>query len=276
MQLQDGFRAASAMDQEVATSVGAVQSLKNPTKSRFAWLHPHVYLGIHSVVGLALSAACAWAFFAIADEFPEKGAFARLDTFVTIWLQAHGTETGESMFVGISYLGAQVLIALMGVVAVLLLARRDWRHLTVLGVTCGGGALLNAMLKAIFHRARPMYATEFHATSWSFPSGHAMDSLIVYGLFAYWLARRKPAARTLVFVGTALLVGCIGFARIYLGVHYLSDVLAGYSAGVAWLIVCVSGYRFAEARRVGPSGHDEAPRTRPTAATATDAKSIHV
>ena len=53
-----------------------------------------------------------------------------------------------------------------------------------------------------------------------------MDSLIVYGLFAYWLSRRRPTARSWLFAASALLVGCIGFARIYLGVHYLSDVLA--------------------------------------------------
>ena len=87
------------------------------------------------------------------------------------------------------------------------------------------------LLKTIFHRARPTYASEFHMTSWSFPSGHAMDSLIVYGLFAYWLAEAKPAARRPIFAGAAVLVGAIGFARIYLGVHYLSDVIAGYSAG---------------------------------------------
>ena len=144
---------------------------KNPTQSRFAWLHPRVYLGVHGVVGLTLSAACAWAFFAIADEFPEKGAFARLDTFVTTWLQTHGTETGESIFVGVSYFGAQILIALLVIAAVVLIARRDWRHLSVLAVTCGGGALLNAMLKVIFHRARPTYATSSTRCRGASPAG---------------------------------------------------------------------------------------------------------
>jgi undecaprenyl-diphosphatase len=212
-------------------------------------------------VGLALSAACAWAFFAIADEFPEKGALARLDAFVTTWLQVHGTETGESIFVVVGYFGTQILVALLVIVGIVLVARRDWRHLVVLVATSGGGALLNAVLKTIFHRARPMYSAEFHATWWSFPSGHAMDSLIVYGLFAYWLSRRRPAARVPLFVGAALIVGCIGFARIYLGVHYLSDVIAGYSAGFVWLMVCVTGYQFAEARRVGPSGRNDVPKT---------------
>ena len=58
-----------------------------------------------------------------------------------------------------------------------------------------------------------------------------------------------------------MIVASIGYARIYLGVHYLSDVIAGYFAGLVWLVVCVTGYQFAESRRVGPSGSDEAPKT---------------
>jgi len=233
--------------------------LSPPTHSRFAWLHPRAYLGLHGIVGLALAVACAWGFFAIADEVPEKGMMVRVDSAVTAWLQTHGTEWGESIFVGVSYLGAQVLIALLIVVAVVLIGRRNWRHLAALAVTCGGGALLNAALKSVFHRTRPTYAAEFHVSSWSFPSGHAMDSLIVYGMFALWIGDRFPRARKSVLVAAALLVGAIGYARIYLGVHYLSDVAGGYTAGFVWLMVCVSGYRFAERRRVGPSGADEAP-----------------
>jgi len=133
--------------------------LNKPARSRFAWLHPIAYLGIHGTVGLAIAAACTWAFFAMADEVPEKGAMVRVDLAVTNWLQAHGTETGETIFWTLSWLGAQVLIALLVVVAIVLVVRRDWRHLGVLAVTCGGGALLNGVLKLVFHRARPSFAT---------------------------------------------------------------------------------------------------------------------
>jgi len=232
-------------------------AVSRPTRSRFAFLHPRVYLGLHGVVGLSLAAACTWLFFAIADEVPEKGAMIRVDNAVATWLQVHGTETGETIFVGVSYLGAQVLIAVLLAVAIVLILRRDWRHVAVLAITCGGGALLNGILKLVFHRARPTYAVEFHASSWSFPSGHAMDSLIVYGLFAYWLGARTPGHRRLVYAGAAVLIGAIGYARLYLGVHFLSDVVAGYGAGFVWLSVCVTGYQFAERRRVGVAGADE-------------------
>ncbi len=232
-------------------------AIPRPTRSRFAFLHPRVYLGLHGIVGLLLASACTWLFFAIADEVPEKAAMVRVDNAVATWLQVHGTETGESIFVGVSYLGAQVLTAVIVAVAILFIVRRDWRHLAVLAITCGGGALLNGALKLVFHRARPTYAVEFQAVSWSFPSGHAMDSLIVYGLFAYWLGARHREYRRLLYLGAAALVAAIGYARLYLGVHFLSDVIAGFSAGLVWLSVCITGYQFAERRRIGAGGEAE-------------------
>ena len=232
-------------------------AIPRPTRSRFAFLHPRVYLGLHGIVGLLLAATCTWLFFGIADEVPEKGAMVRVDNAVAAWLQAHGTERGETIFVGISYLGAQILTALLIAIAIVLIVRRDWRHLAVLAITCGGGALLNGALKLGFHRTRPTYASEFHVASWSFPSGHAMDSFIVYGLLAYWLGARFREYRALIYIGAALLIGAIGYARLYLGVHFLSDVIAGYSAGFVWLSICVTGYQFAERHRVGPSGTHE-------------------
>ena len=232
-------------------------SIPRPTRSRFAFLHPRAYLGVYGIVGLALAASCTWLFFAIADEVPEKAGMVRVDNAVAAWLQVHGTEGGETLFVGVSYFGAQLLTALIVGIAIVFIVRRDWRHVAVLAITCGGGALLNGALKLVFHRARPTYAVEFHAASWSFPSGHAMDSLIVYGLLAYWLGARRPEHRRLIYLAAGVLVCAIGYARLYLGVHYLSDVIAGYCAGFVWLSVCVTGYQFAERRRIGLGGADE-------------------
>jgi membrane-associated phospholipid phosphatase len=240
----------------------SADAIPKPTRSRFAFLHPHIYLGLHTVVGLLLAAGCTWLFLAIADEVPEQGAMIRVDNAVTSWLQVHGTETGEAIFVGVSYIGAQVLTVVLLVLAITLIVRRDWRRLAVLAVTCGGGALLNGAMKLVFHRERPAYAEEFHLTTWSFPSGHAMDSLIVYGLLAYWLGTKWPEKSRLIYIGAALLIGAIGYARIYLGVHYLSDVIAGFSAGAVWLFVCITGDQFAERRHVGTNAAESAASAR--------------
>lgn len=250
---------SDARDDPASPPPPSTSTAKKPWRSRFAWLHPKLYLGLHTTIGLACSAAATWAFFAIADEVPEKGLMVRADTAVTVWLQTTGTERGESIFSAISLLGSPILAGLLVIVAIVLLVRRDWRHLALLAVTCGGGGLLNLALKASFHRARPSFASEFETGgTWSFPSGHAMDSFIGYGLLAYWIARRFPRVRRPAIMSAVGLVLLIGFSRIYLGVHYLSDVLAGYSAGCVWLAVCVTAADFAERRRVGPAGADEA------------------
>jgi undecaprenyl-diphosphatase len=225
-----------------------------PTETKFAKEHPHTFLGLYGIVGLLLAAASTWIFFVLADEVPENGWMVRIDNTVTNWLQTHGTEFGESVFWSISLLGAPVLVALLVTVAGVLAYRRNWRRLVALAITCGGGAILNVALKASMQRTRPSYASEFNARSWSFPSGHAMDSVIAYGFLAHWAISRRPQWRKPIIIATIALVGTIGYARIYLGVHYLSDVVAGYCAGCVWLVICINGFRFAQRRRIGSSG----------------------
>jgi undecaprenyl-diphosphatase len=99
----------------------------------------------------------------------------------------------------------------------------------------------------MFHRERPLAATEFvRSGSFSFPSGHAMESIAVYGALAYLIVERVPPSRYVAWLGWLGLAGIIGFSRVYLGVHYASDVAAGFAAGFVWLFTCVTGYRFAE------------------------------
>jgi undecaprenyl-diphosphatase len=115
-----------------------------------------------------------------------------------------------------------------------------------------GGSLLNLVLKGVWERPRPSFAAPFTvAGGWSFPSGHAMGSLIGYGLLAYVLlpSVRRHGARLVVIVSTTVLIGSIGFSRLYLGVHYFSDVIGGYAAGTVWLGACVSGLETVRRRR---------------------------
>ena len=131
--------------------------------------------------------------------------------------------------------------------------RRDWFRAIALTLAVMGGTALNDLLKALFHRGRPEAATEFiKYESWSFPSGHSMNSLIGFGFVAYLFLERTTdrRARIAIIAATVILVGLVGFSRLYLGVHYLSDVIAGYLAGAIWLLVCITGYRFAKERAV--------------------------
>ena len=97
------------------------------------------------------------------------------------------------------------------------------------------------------------------ARGWSFPSGHAMGSLVAYGMLAYLLLRETHLGRhqrMLVIISAALLVLLIGLSRLYLGVHYFSDVIGGYAAGVVWLAACISGLEIVRRRPLGTSRSD--------------------
>ncbi|MFL5606785.1 MAG: phosphatase PAP2 family protein [Gemmatimonadaceae bacterium] len=223
-----------------------------PWRARFAALHPNAYLGAHGLVGAAACILMLWAFSYIADEMTEQSLLVRVDHVIVGWLAAHSTEGGERFFNFMSWIGSQVMngIVILGVGWLVL--RRDWFRAVALTLAVVGGSLLNDLLKALFHRGRPETATEFiRHESWSFPSGHSMNSLIGFGFVAYLFLERTEdrRARIAIMLATLVLVGLVGFSRLYLGVHYLSDVIAGFLAGAVWLLVCVAALRVAERQR---------------------------
>jgi len=120
-------------------------------------------------------------------------------------------------------------------------ARKQHHALALLLVATLGGQLLNVFLKQLFERSRPDLAFRLtEVNSPSFPSGHAMESAVIYLTLAALLARLvKSRALKLYFVGLAALFSVlVGISRVYLGVHYPSDVLAGWTAGLAWALLC--------------------------------------
>lgn len=146
----------------------------------------------------------------------------------------------------LSVLGGPFLV-LMGI---LLLAEflSDGRRRTALLflVTMLGAVVLEETLKFVFHRPRPMPFFGPPVTSYSFPSGHALLSLCFYGSLAAIVSMREPRrhARFLPWVSALLLAAAIGWSRIYLGVHYPSDVLAGYAGAVIWVVAVISADHF--------------------------------
>jgi len=112
--------------------------------------------------------------------------------------------------------------------------------------------VLNFLLKAVFARPRPTFSDPLAtALYYSFPSGHAMMSLIAYGLLGYFLFNALPERwqRVVVSAGLIVLILLIGFSRIYLGVHYLSDVLAGFAVGGLWLSFCITAMNYLQGRQ---------------------------
>ena len=110
-------------------------------------------------------------------------------------------------------------------------------------VAQGGGAIMNEGLKQLIQRPRPPGALPYlYGHSWSFPSGHAMGSLIGFGFLGYvivvcWSAKRRTHVIAIVFA--AVLILAVGISRLALGVHYVSDVVGGWAIGAAWLVSCI-------------------------------------
>lgn len=134
----------------------------------------------------------------------------------------------------------------------LLVWRKHYSLAWLVVILVGGSAILNEILKLIFRRTRPeLLPGGQHLSSFSFPSGHATGSICFYG-FVIWLSLhfiKVPWLKWLTIIGAVIMILLVGFSRIYLGVHYPTDVLGGYLSGGSWLIIFLTGYSIYRKRR---------------------------
>ncbi len=166
------------------------------------------------------------------------------DAQFSTWLHARGSPfLTRAMFVA-TYFGATVTVTCISIVlGFYLLWRRRLFWLAALVSSVVGGALLNRLLKYAFQRPRPHFDDPIlRLTSYSFPSGHTMMATVLYGVLAAYLISRTESVgtRVLVILSAGLLIALVGFSRIYLGAHYLSDVLGATAEGLAWLSLCLA------------------------------------
>jgi membrane-associated phospholipid phosphatase len=182
-------------------------------------------------------------FASLAEDLVNKETFSTLDPFFGTWLVAHTTVPGDHVFAIVTFLGnALVISAGTGLIGFWFARRRNWKKLILLFSAVAGGALLNLVLKNIFQRTRPAIPGAYMVdTGFSFPSGHSMISLVFYGMIAYLALSYITSKKWKAFIVAGALAICalIGFSRLYLGVHFLTDVLAGWAAGGLWLAICI-------------------------------------
>ncbi|MBO3271856.1 phosphatase PAP2 family protein [Hymenobacter defluvii] len=133
-----------------------------------------------------------------------------------------------------------IVAAALGLIGYFLLVRRHRWYSLLVPVVALGSITLNLLLKNFYHRPRPLLPL-VSASGLSFPSGHAMISASFYGLLIYltYTHIARPALRWGLMTGLAVLILLIGLTRVYLRVHYATDVLAGYAAGIVWLLVAI-------------------------------------
>jgi len=200
-------------------------------------------VGIFLIVGIAIAIAGTLAF-AELGEHVREGATQTFDVAVLRWLGEHHTKLLTAAAVELTYLGTgTVVLAIVGVAALFLWHTEHKHSARLLLAAVAGNILLNGALKLVFHRPRPsVFEWQTVAVSSSFPSGHAMSATVCYGTVAYLVARLQKHrwSRVLTLTGAVVLILLICVTRLYLGVHYPSDVLAGMLVGLAWASFCMA------------------------------------
>ena len=201
-----------------------------------------------SLAAVATLYGFAWLAYAVLEQQTQALDLATLNA-----LRSYTDPRITQLALFISLFGSQAVIVVAVALLALFIAQSRWGAAVTLVLVAGGAQLLNDVLKELFHRARPTPIAGFiDAQQFSFPSGHAMVAAAFYLYLAYlsWhLLRRRGHWRIVFVAALATLALLIGLARLYLGAHYLSDVLAGYLVGLLWTDSVILGARVLSARR---------------------------
>jgi membrane-associated phospholipid phosphatase len=194
---------------------------------------------LYRILLLLVLIAATWAFGAIAEDVVTQDPLTIIDLRFSFWLHAHTFEPLTTMMWLISLVHSTLSVTLMTLLVSVYLWKqnlRKWVFTLLLAVF--GGMLLNASLKLVFARARPHFVNPIVTiASFSFPSGHTLMTTVFYGTLCALIWGRTPRwpGRIGAIAITGLMMLLVGFSRVYLGAHYLSDVIAAFAEGLAWI-----------------------------------------
>ena len=194
--------------------------------------------------GALVLIAAAFLFGAIAQQVVAGAPLTQLDADLATWLHRRVGSPWLELLLAITHVHSTVAISCYAIVAGIVLARQQrWRSVVTVIVTVAGGLVLNVLMKLAFQRQRPSFDDPLLTLdTYSFPSGHVAGSTLFYGLCVAWVYRRTPELRwrlAALAIATVALV-LVGVSRMVLGVHYLSDVVAAFAEGIAWLALCLT------------------------------------
>jgi undecaprenyl-diphosphatase len=210
------------------------------------------------LLGAGASALAIALFLWLADEVMRFQTQA-FDTGVAHYFHVHRTPAAFQFMAGVTWMASGTSMAILAIGAALYFGfrHRTWAEGAAVLTAAFGGMLLDEGLKRIFHRERPEQV--FYHLGYSFPSGHSLSVVAIYGMLAYLISRELPSRRRAgVWAIAILLMLLVGFSRIYLRQHYVTDVAGGYLAGACWLLGCI--YWLSVLRR-RTAGRDDQPES---------------
>ena len=203
-----------------------------------------------TLISLAVAVLSLFLFAWIAENVSHDRT-ANFDHAVRMRIHEHASPGLTKAMIAISFVGGDGL-TISAISAVGLFVYFRWRRATLwLVVTILGALVLDLTLKYAFHRARPTPFFVALPRTYSFPSGHALFSFCFYGVLAGLVMGRIQSrlAQLLIWMAAAILIAAIGFSRIYLGVHYPSDVIAGYLTADLWVSTLIALDRMRTGRK---------------------------
>ncbi|MCY7346680.1 MAG: phosphatase PAP2 family protein [Pyrinomonadaceae bacterium] len=210
-----------------------------------------VALGSLLFAGLLSAIAVLFFFGWLADEMLE-GDTRRFDEAVRNFVHGFAFPALTSLMQLASFLGSTLFLVIFGVIIVIALYLRNHRRGAILFTTTTiGSSLLVFVLKHVFKRVRPEpFFDTILPSSDSFPSGHSLGAFCFYGALAAILSARtnKLSLKIIIWISAAAMILFVGISRIYLGVHYPSDVVAGYAVGLIWVITIAVGDKLIHAK----------------------------
>jgi membrane-associated phospholipid phosphatase len=219
---------------------------KRINSNKSAWRKVFQSYSLRLFIGFILGVISLLVFFGLSEGLL-LDELQQFDQFVTGLVRIKMSSFLTKIMIYISALGSSVTLTILGLLFFgyfLFIKKHFWESLNI-PIVLIGATVLNNILKVLFHRQRPMLEHLVPVTGLSFPSGHAMISYAFYGLVIYlvWLNTENKYLKYVIAVLLSILILLIGISRIYLGVHYPSDVLAGFAAGSFGLIACILGLK---------------------------------
>ncbi|MGQ8872533.1 phosphatase PAP2 family protein [Paenibacillus sp. TSA_86.1] len=197
-------------------------------------------------IPLLVAALCLLAFITIALSISDN-QIHRFDAVLINWIQGMESPGMTRFMQFFTWIGSELQVVVITVVVMLILYvfLRHKRELLFLASVLIGSTVLNALLKLVFQRARPTINRIIEVSGYSFPSGHSMAAFSLYGGLAFLIWKHIPSftGRVCMIVASAGFILMIGISRIYLGVHYPSDIVGGYFLSGCWLSTCIWFYR---------------------------------